>query len=1035
MEKRRQVHRDYRRDEGEMLRRLVPEAETPPERREAVQLLAMGIAAEARERQRREGGLASLVHRYDLTTGEGVLLLSLAESLLRIPDAETANRLIEDVLGRGDWSRQLGEKQGDWLANAAAWSLALGGRLARAERELLEQPAASWQRLVARLGEETARPLLRQAMRLLAGQFVLGETMAEALRRAVGTPAVRYSFDCLGEAAVSMAQAERHFTAYAEAIRVLGEQPHAGDWREAHGVSVKLSALHPRYDYRQAARVREALLPRLRDLCLMAREAGIGLTIDAEEADRLELMLELFEALRRDAALAGWDGLGLAVQAYQKRAPAVIDWLGELAAETGACIPVRLVKGAYWDTEIKRAQERGLDGFPVFTRKAATDVCYQACARRLFAGGERFYPRFATHNAWTIAWLLHAAPAGARFEFQRLQGMGEEVYAPLAALWPEHVPVRVYAPVGTHDALLPYLVRRMLENGANTSFVNRLAHDRPLEDLVRDPVEQVIDTGFSPHPAIRLPRALFGEERPNSLGDDLSDPFQRDALFAAMARVDAAVLDEAPLTTLPVVDGEQRTIASPADRSRRLGSVWEAGPETARAALATAARVQPEWDAVPVTERAACLRRAADLLEARRAEFMRLVIREGGRCVIDAQSEVREAVDFLRYYAVQAERAFAEQALPGPVGEDNRLSLHGRGVFLCLSPWNFPLSIFLGQVAAALVAGNAVLAKPARQTPLVALAASRLLVEAGVPAEVLHCLPGSGAAIGGAVIPDPRLAGIAMTGSTETAWTLARQLAAREAPIARLIAETGGQNAMIVDSSALPEQVVADVVTSAFDSAGQRCSALRVLFLQEDGADAVLELLRGAIDALRIGDPMDLATDIGPVIDEPALVGLQAHIERMRTEARLLHAGTLPDGLPEGAWLAPHVFEIDRIERLTCEVFGPVLHVIRWQAGHLDAVIDAVNGTGFGLTLGVHSRLFSTWERVRARARVGNLYVNRNMIGAVVGSQPFGGEGLSGTGPKAGGPHYLPAFATERTFTNNTAAIGGTASLLALEDD
>ncbi|RMG30755.1 MAG: bifunctional proline dehydrogenase/L-glutamate gamma-semialdehyde dehydrogenase PutA [Gammaproteobacteria bacterium] len=1032
---RRAVHRDARRDEREVLRALAAEAATEPRHREAVARLARGIAAEARERMRRAGGLTALLHRYDLTTGEGVLLLCLAESLLRIPDAATAHRLIEDVLARGEWAAELAGERTHWLAHAAVWGLWLGGRLARAERALLERPESGWKRLAARVGEETARLLLREAMRHLAGQFVFGETLAEALRRAAGTPGIRYSFDCLGEAAVAPAQAERYHAAYAEAIRVLGEQPHPDDWRAAHGVSVKLSALHPRYEYRQQARIQEELLPRLRALCVMAKEAGIGLTIDAEEADRLELQLALFEAVRRDPALSGWDGLGLAVQAYQKRAPAVIDWLRSLAEATGCCIPVRLVKGAYWDTEIKRAQERGLDGFPVFTRKAATDTCYQACVRRLFAAGERLYPRFATHNAWTLAWILHAAPDGARFEFQRLQGMGEEVYAALAELWPGPAPVRIYAPVGTHEALLPYLVRRMLENGANTSFVNQLAHDRPLEDLVRDPLERLASEGFRPHPAIRLPRDLYGEERRNSLGDDLSDPLQRAALLDAVAAADTGeAVAWAPLSPVAVTDGTTRRVTSPADRGRLLGTVHEAGPETARAALARAAAAQPEWDALPVSERAACLRRTADLLESRRAEFIRWIVREGGRCLFDAQGEVREAVDFLRYYAARAERDLTEQALPGPVGEENRLTLHGRGVFLCLSPWNFPLSIFLGQVAAALVAGNAVLAKPARQTPLVALAACRLLLEAGVPPEVLHCLPGSGAAIGEAVIPDPRLAGIAVTGSTETAWTLHRRLAAREAPIARLVAETGGMNAMIVDSSALPEQVVTDVVVSAFDSAGQRCSALRVLFLQEETADALLELLAGAIDTLRIGDPMDLATDLGPLIDAAARAPLERHIERMRTEARLVHAGTLPGDLPEGAWLAPHVFELDRLDRLTCEVFGPILHVVRWQAGHLDAVIDAINATGYGLTLGVHSRLFSTWERVRARARVGNLYVNRNLIGAVVGTQPFGGEGLSGTGPKAGGTNYLPAFATERTYTVNTAAIGGTAGLLALED-
>ncbi|MFO0336160.1 MAG: bifunctional proline dehydrogenase/L-glutamate gamma-semialdehyde dehydrogenase PutA, partial [Pseudomonadota bacterium] len=775
--------------------------------------------------------------------------------------------------------------------------------------------------------------------------------------------------------------------------------------------------------------------PRLNSLARRAAGVGIPLTVDAEEADRLEISLELLDGLLSDPALDGWDGLGLAVQAYQKRGPDVIRWLASRAAATRRRLNVRLVKGAYWDSEIKRAQERGLPGYPVYTRKVNTDVAYLACARLLLDAGDRIYPQFATHNAHTVATILETA-RGRPFEFQRLHGMGEELYGVVTDPAGGGAPCRVYAPVGSHEDLLPYLVRRLLENGANTSFVNRSVDARlPAAEIAADPVAAVEALAVVAHPRIPLPPRLYGEERPNSAGANLADGRELEAL----ARACAAALP-APRAAGPLVggrDGEGHgsaiEIRSPAERTRLVGWVREAGDADVERALASAHAAFPAWDRTPAADRAATLERAADAFEARRAELVALCVREAGKSIPDSIAEVREAVDFLRYYAAETRAKFAHGTrLPGPTGESNELWLRGRGVFACISPWNFPLAIFTGQVAAALAAGNAVIAKPAEQTPLVAHAAVRLLLDAGVPPEVLHFLPGDGLRVGARLVADPRLAGVAFTGSTATAHAIARTLAGRDGPIATLIAETGGQNAMIVDSSALPEQVVNDAVLSGFNSAGQRCSALRVLCLQEEIAPRVMELLAGAMDELAIGDPAWLATDVGPVIDAEALATLESHAASIVRGARWSHRCARPSGLPDGYYFPPLAVEIDRLDVLEREVFGPVVHVLRWRARDLDALLDAIAGTRYGLTLGLHTRLDSTVERVRSRARVGNVYVNRNMIGAVVGVQPFGGFGLSGTGPKAGGPHYLARFATEQTVTVNTAAVGGNASLLAL---
>jgi len=1032
------VREAYRGDETAAVEALIAEAELPPEARARIAAMARELVGKVREGRRHAGGLDAFVHEYALSSQEGVILMCLAEALLRIPDGETASRLIRDKLSGADWERHLGRSE-SLFVNASTWGLMLTGRIVALDAALTGDAASTLGRLVARSGEPVIRQALMQAMRILGRQFVMGRTIDEALERARESEAqgYRYSYDMLGEAARTMADAEKYFAAYIGAIDAVGAAG-KGALFDRPGVSIKLSALHPRFEIAQGARVAAELVPRMRDLAHRAKAAGIAVTIDTEEAERLEPTLDVFAAVYRDRALDGWEGFGLALQAYQKRAPAVVDWLAELAAHYRRRIPLRLVKGAYWDTEIKRGQERGLDGYPVYTRKAATDVSYIVCARKIIEAGAAFYPQFATHNAHTLATVVELMANRRDFEFQRLHGMGEALYREVVGARKLGIPCRVYAPVGSHAELLPYLVRRLLENGANTSFVNRIVDEAlPVAEIVADPVAKVRAYTVKPHPRIPLPRDLYGEDRRNSRGIDLSDPLALERLAAEMAVAAEARRRAAPLIAGVVNDkGTPRPLTDPADRARVVGEVIETRPAEVSRALEHAAAAAEGWAATPAEDRALCLERTADLLEAHLAEAMAICVREAGKTLPDAVAEVREAVDFCRYYAARARDDLAAPlALPGPTGEIDRLSLHGRGVFVCISPWNFPLAIFTGQVTAALVAGNAVIAKPAEQTPLIAALAVRLMHEAGVPGEVLQLLPGSGEAVGAALVADPRVAGVAFTGSTETAWAINRTLAARDGPIVPLIAETGGQNAMIVDSTALPEQVVGDALASAFGSAGQRCSALRVLFLQDEIADKVIAMLAGAIDELAVGDPALLATDMGPVIDDEARARLLAHAEAMAERFTLIRRGRLSEACANGTFVAPHAFEIDRIERLTGEVFGPMLHVIRYRAGRLDAVIDAINATGYGLTLGVHSRIGATARHVAARVRAGNAYVNRNMIGAVVGVQPFGGEGLSGTGPKAGGPRYLHRFATERTYAEDTTAAGGNTTLLSLADE
>ena len=1030
------INRNYLGDEEQIVRTLADAARVTAQQRERIAAQAQHFVEGVRVAQAKRSGLDAFLRKYDLSSQEGVILMCLAEALLRIPDDATADRLIADKIAAGDWSAHLDDAE-SLFVNASTWGLMLTGRIVRPGDADLHDPRSFVERLAGRLGEPVLRAAFRQAMRIMGHQFVMGRTIEEALERSHSSEGRKYrhSFDMLGEAALTKTDADRYQAAYRAAIAAISASAAGAAIEEAPSISVKLSALFPRYEYTQRRRVLEELAPRLQELALAARAGGVALTVDAEEAERLELSLELMERVARSPQLAGWNGFGLAVQAYQRRALDVIAWLRTLADSTQCRLNVRLVKGAYWDSEVKRAQERGLAGYPVFTRKVNTDVSYIACARALLAAGPNIYPQFATHNAQTVATILElASAAGRKFEFQRLHGMGEELYEQIVGPQGLGVPCRVYAPVGSHEDLLPYLVRRLLENGANTSFVNRIVDEQTaVAEIVRDPVAEADALKQKAHSRIPSPRLLFGSTRLNSRGVNLADPEEQHALMSGVQRASAQKWRGGALVDGKFREGRARDVVNPANHTQVIGTVMDADASAIEAAFGAAAKAQVAWDATPASERAQVLERAADLFEQRTPELVAYCVREGGRTIIDSIAEVREAVDFLRYYADRARADFGPgQRLPGPTGESNELRLLGRGIFVCISPWNFPLAIFTGQIAAALAAGNAVLAKPAEQTPLVATRAVQLLLEAGAPPGVLHLLPGDGASVGARIVADPRVAGVAFTGSTETAKLIHRSLADREGPIPVLIAETGGQNSMIADSSALPEQIVMDVVQSGFNSAGQRCSALRALFVQDEIAPRVAALLAGYMDELQIGDPLLLSTDVGPVIDEEARKMLVAHAESIRRKARWSHACRLGAEHANGLFFPPLAVEIDSLSQLTREVFGPIVHIVRYSSHRLDDVIAAVNATGYGLTLGIHTRVDATARYIAARVRAGNVYVNRNMIGAVVGVQPFGGRGLSGTGPKAGGPHYLPRFATEQTVTINTAAVGGNASLLAL---
>ena len=1037
----------WMRDETEHVRELLEQARLPAADQAKAQALAADLVRRVRARAQDQGAIEAFMRQYDLGSEEGVLLMCVAEALLRIPDQDTADKLIRDKLGDADWKKHMGESD-SVLVNASTWGLMLTGKLVSLNDLTRHDVRGAFKRLVGRVGEPVIRLAVRQAMRIMGHQFVMGRTIAEALSRSrKGDNAnYRYSFDMLGEGALTSKDAARYLEAYRQAIHAIGKTGPFADVFAAPSISIKLSALHPRYEHAKRARVMAELAPGILELAQLAKSYGIGFTIDAEEADRLELSLDLIEATFSDKSLDGWEGYGLAVQAYQKRTPYVIDFLADLSRRAGRRMPVRLVKGAYWDAEVKRAQVEGHPGYPVFTRKPNTDVSYLANARRMLDQNDALYPMFATHNAQTIA-AIRSIAAGRDYEHQKLHGMGDDLYAEVIPADRLDVPCRVYAPVGSHEDLLPYLVRRLLENGANSSFVNRITDENvAIEDLIRDPVETVSAFDSIPHPRIPLPVQLFQNQAPslsndrkNSMGANLANDQDLRALAeqvnAAFAQAGPHGWRAAPLVPGAVLSTRALPVTNPADRRQTVGEWHAADAAIVEKALQNAVAAQPGWDRTPAAGRATILEHAAELLEARMPEYIALCVKEAGKTIPDGVAEVREAVDFLRYYAAQARAQFgAPERLPGPTGESNELQLHGRGVFVCISPWNFPLAIFLGQVAAALAAGNSVIAKPAEQTNLIGHAAVKLLHEAGVPENVVQFLPGDGAVVGAALTRDARVAGVAFTGSTDTARAINRALAARDAAIGVLIAETGGQNAFIADSSALPEQLVKDAVGSAFTSAGQRCSAARVLFVQEDIADKVVGMLAGAMDELKVGDPGLLSTDVGPVIDADALAILEEHAARMDKEAKPIKRAHTDASAAHGTYFAPGAWELHSLDQLHKEVFGPALHVVRWKGEELDKVIDAINATGYGLTLGVHSRIDETIDRIAARVKVGNVYVNRNQIGAVVGVQPFGGQGLSGTGPKAGGPHYLPRFATEKTVTVNTTAAGGNASLLTLGD-
>ncbi|MFE1599011.1 trifunctional transcriptional regulator/proline dehydrogenase/L-glutamate gamma-semialdehyde dehydrogenase [Methylobacterium sp. ID0610] len=989
----------YRRPEGECVRALLPLAALPEAQARAVAGTAERLVRALRDKQR-SGGVEGLIHEYALSSQEGVALMCLAEALLRIPDDATRDALIRDKIANGDWKSHVGQSP-SLFVNAATWGLVVTGKLTATTSE--SSLSASLARLIARGGEPLIRRGTDLAMRMMGEQFVTGQTIAEALAnsRRMEAKGFRYSYDMLGEAATTAADAARYLADYEGAIHAIGRAAQGRGIYEGPGISIKLSALHPRYSRAKIGRVMSELLPRVKGLARLAKGYDIGLNIDAEEADRLEISLDLLEALALDPDLSGWNGIGFVIQAYGKRCPFVIDWLVDLARRANRRIMVRLVKGAYWDSEIKRAQTDGLEDFPVFTRKVHTDVSYLACARKLLAAPDAVFPQFATHNAQTLAAIMTMAGPNfyrGQYEFQCLHGMGEPLYEEVVGPDKLNRPCRIYAPVGTHETLLAYLVRRLLENGANSSFVNRIADAAvPVADLIADPVALVRATNPAgePHERIALPRRLLGPERENSAGLDLSNEERLAALAGDLRR--SAAQEWQALPARAAASAPLSEIRNPADRRDVVGRWREASEAEIAGALDAAARAAAGWAGMPAGERAAALRRAAELMEARMGVLIGLIVREAGKSVPNAVAEVREAVDFLRYYAAEVVRIAGSDRLPalGPV--------------VCISPWNFPLAIFTGQVAAALAAGNAVLAKPAEETPLIAAEAVRLLHEAGIPGDVLQLVPGAGA-VGAALVADPRVMGVMFTGSTAVARLIQRQLADRLTASGQpvpFIAETGGQNALVVDSSALAEQVVGDVIASAFDSAGQRCSALRILCLQEEVADRILTMLRGAMDELSVGNPGDLSVDVGPVITAEARDGIERHVAAM--EARGHRVVRLPLG-PEtahGTFVAPTIIEIGRIADVEQEVFGPVLHVLRFPRAGLDRLIDDINATGYGLTFGLHTRIDETISRVVNRVEAGNVYVNRNIIGAVVGVQPFGGSGLSGTGPKAGGPLYL----------------------------
>ncbi|HTK84269.1 MAG TPA: bifunctional proline dehydrogenase/L-glutamate gamma-semialdehyde dehydrogenase PutA [Patescibacteria group bacterium] len=1010
-------------DEAQRVDALLASLPWDDGRARRVQEAAQKLIERVRKAKRKTGELESFLRQYGLDTEEGIALMTLAEALLRIPDARTADALIRDKMKAAEWfTKQQDDGPKDFLVRAAGFGLAL-------TRKTLDSA-------LSKVGEPVIRKAMVEAMRMLGKQFVLGRTIEEGIENSIlwQKKDCRFSYDMLGEGARTMADADRYFGEYRHAIETVGKTPATA---RRSGVSVKLSALHPRYEFKHTDICVPALTEKLGELARLAADKNVTLTVDAEEADRLKISLQIIEAVFAQQKYEDWEGFGLAIQGYQKRCLPLIGRLADVAAAQKRRLQVRLVKGAYWDTEIKRAQVQGLPEYPVFTRKANTDLSYLACAKALLDRRDVFFPMLATHNAHTIAAVVELAGTQRDgFEFQRLHGMGETLYDQVIA--DNLAPVCIYAPCGTHEDLLPYLVRRLLENGANSSFVNKLLDPAtPAAELAADPVANARNHKLKRHSHIPLPKDLYGSERRNSTGLDLADADTTGDLLAGMKRADTKTYEAAPLIGGKVYKkGPSKQVIAPADKTRTLGQVWEADEQLIEQAFTTAKQGFAEWNAESADTRATALEKFGDLMEKNRVELMNIISREGGKTLDDALSEVREAIDFCRYYAMRGRADFSPDGhkLPGPTGESNTLYLSGRGVFVCISPWNFPLAIFTGQITAALMAGNAVIAKPASPTPLIAMRAVQLMHEAGISGNVINLLP-AGGRLGGHMVAHKDCAGVAFTGSTQVGWQINRALAAKDAAIAPLIAETGGQNAMIVDSSALSEQVIDDVILSAFGSAGQRCSALRVLYLQEEVADKMIKMLQGAMAQRKLGDGSLLTTDTGPIIDNKSRDEFEAHRTWLEKNGKFIAAVPLSDELKnKGSFFPPIAYEIGSIKQLDREIFGPVLHVVRYKAENLDRVIDDINATGFGLTLGVHSRISSTQMHVAQNVRAGNAYVNRSMIGAVVGVQPFGGQGLSGTGPKAGGPHYLPRFGTEKVISIDTARQGGNATLLSLKE-
>ena len=1000
----RQVIRDqYRADENTVLKQLLPIAEIGVDAKSRAWDYARQLVVNIRKDQVGKGGVDALLNEFSLSSEEGVVLMCLAEALLRVPDAATADSLIRDKLADGDWSSHLGNSD-SLFVNASSWGLLLTGKLVNYSDHKKKTKFGLLKQTIGRLGEPVIRKAVRYAMKIMGTQFVMGHTIADAITRALQTEAkgYRYSYDMLGEGARTMADADRYFASYITAIDAIGTAAKNRGPENSPGISIKLSAIHPRYEFSHRDRVIQELIPRLKQLALAAKAYDIGFTVDAEEADSLDISLDVIEAVFADKDLDGWQGFGIAVQAYQKRGLHVIEWVRELTVKVGRQMMVRLVKGAYWDSEIKESQSEGYADFPVFSRKPSTDVSYQACAKKLLAYRDSIYPQFATHNAYTVATIVEMAGELQGFEFQRLHGMGESLYDQVVSQ--KGIPCRVYAPVGEHADLLAYLVRRLLENGANSSFVNNIVdEDIPVESLLIDPVETVQGWQDKYNPQIPQSIALYsnedGKKRINSKGIDLTDI---DEITAMRTNLDNWCAARKTLTA----NSDELPVTNPANVNEVIGYIRHADEHEMLAIVNRAEQAFSSWSATPVTQRAKILLNIADTLEQHRDELIALCTKEAGKTIPDGVSEVREAVDFCRYYAARAEELL------------NDGSLISRGVVLCISPWNFPLAIFLGQVSAAIVAGNTVVAKPAEQTSLVALRAIELMLEAGLPQSVVEPVIARGSKVGQYIVPDLRIQAVMFTGSTQTGNWISQKLAERSGDPVPLIAETGGQNCMIVDSTALPEQVVDDVISSGFQSAGQRCSALRVLFIQDDVADKIIKMLTGAMQELHLGDPAFLSTDVGPVIDKKALSALNEHVDYLTSHGTLhytcsepvLESGIAAD---QHNFFAPRLYEIADLSVLTKEVFGPIVHVIRYQGEQLDNVIEQINGTGFGLTMGIHTRIEDRSNYLAARSRAGNVYINRNMIGAVVGVQPFGGRGLSGTGPKAGGPLYLTRLVKE----------------------